>query len=147
MMSAPRSASIWVPNGPAPNCDTARMRTPSSGGRVMSGREPALAEGGVVFPGDEHGAGIGAHGFASLVHALGGHRNDAAVALARLPQREHAALRVESVADEGRLLVLELVDLEVREGPPQDTGHNHADHHPLCNRPQDQPLPLRELGL
>src|ERR1700752_181923 len=103
MMSAPRSASIWVPNGPAPNCETARMRTPSSGGRGMSVGEPALAEGGVVLPGNEHGAGIGAHGFASLVDALGRDRHDAAVALARLSQREHAALRVEGVADEGRL--------------------------------------------
>src|SRR3989338_253270 len=29
--SAPRSASIMVPNGPAPNCEPDKIRTPSSG--------------------------------------------------------------------------------------------------------------------
>src|SRR2546422_11754981 len=35
MTSAPRSASTWVPKGPAPNCETASTRRPSSGGRLI----------------------------------------------------------------------------------------------------------------
>src|SRR5258705_1724406 len=147
MMSAPRSASIWVPKGPAPNWDTARMRSPSSGGRVISVGEPPLAERRVALLRNEYFPGIRAHGLAALVDPLGGHRDDAAVALARLPQREHAALRVEGVADECRLLVLELVHLEVRDGPLRDVGHRHADHHAVDQRAQDHALLVLGVGL
>src|SRR5512138_3637108 len=100
MMSAPRSASIWVPKGPAPNCDTARTRTPSSGGRAMSVGQPALAEGGVALLRHQDLAGVRADDLAPLVEALGGDGDDAAIAPARLPQLQHAGARVEGVADE-----------------------------------------------
>src|SRR5512147_1040647 len=122
MMSAPRSASTWVPKGPAPNCDTARIRTPSSGGRAISVGQSALAEGGVALLGHEDFPGVRADDFAPLVEALGGDGDDAAVALARLPHLEHAGARVEGVADEGGLLVLERVDLQVGDGPSRDVG-------------------------
>src|SRR5215475_8340167 len=117
MTSAPRSASIWVPKGPAPNWETARIRTESSGGRLMSVGQTPLAEGGVVLPRHENLASIGADDLASLIEPVGLHRDDPAVALPGLPQLEHPAPRVEGVADEGRLLVLERVHLQVRDGP------------------------------
>src|SRR5712692_12115001 len=120
MTSAPRSASIWVPNGPAPNWETARIRSPSSGARLMSVGQPTLAEGGVALLGDQDGSRIGADCFASLVHAQGLHRDDTAVALTRLPQLEDPAPRVECIADEGGFLVLERVHLEVGDGAPRD---------------------------
>src|SRR5215470_11158611 len=116
MTSAPRSARSWVPKGPAPNCDTARIRSPSSGGRAISVGEPALTEGGVVLLGHEDLSRVGAHGFASLVRPQSLNGDDAAVALLRLAHLEHAGLRVECIADEGRLLMLERVDLEVGDG-------------------------------
>src|SRR5512145_2363384 len=105
MTSAPRSASTCVPKGPAPNCDTARMRTPSSGGRLMSVGEPALAEGRVVLLGDEDLASVGAYLVTALIRRMRFHGDDAAVALARLPQRHDTRVRVEGVADERGLLV------------------------------------------
>src|SRR5712692_9684616 len=125
MTSAPRSASIWVPKGPAPNWEIARIRSPSSGARLMSVGQPTLAEGGVALLGDQDGSRIGADCFASLVHAQGLHRDDTAVALARLPHLEHSAPHVECIADKGRFLVLEGVHFEVGNGPARDVGHRH----------------------
>src|SRR5690242_21836922 len=88
-MSAPRSASIWVPKGPAPNWETVRTRRPSSGGRAISVGQPALAEGGVALLGHQDGSREGAHDLAPLVEALGGHGDDPPVALPRLPQVQH----------------------------------------------------------
>src|SRR5262252_6456512 len=106
MISAPRSARTCVPKGPAPNWETARMRTPSSGGLAMSVGKLAVAEGGVVLLRDEDLAGVGAGLLAALIARGGLHGDDAAVALLRLAQREDAALRVQGVADEGGFLVL-----------------------------------------
>src|SRR5436309_5938611 len=136
MTSAPRSARTCVPKGPAPNWETARMRTPSSGGRVMSVREPAFAEGGVILPGHEDLSRIGAHLLAPLIVRGGLDGHDAPVALSRLPQLEHAAPRIQGVAEAGGLLVLERVHLEIGDGPPRDIGHRHADDHAVHERPQ-----------
>src|SRR5215831_12924266 len=115
MISAPRSASTWVPNGPAPNWETARTRTPSSGGLAMSVGKLARAEGGVV--------------------------------LLRLAQLEDAALRVQGVADEGGLLVLEGVHLEVGDGASGDVRHRHAYDHAVDERAQDHALLVLRVGL
>src|SRR5262245_41045254 len=112
MISAPRSASTWVPKGPAPNCDTARILTFSSGARAMSVGELALAEGRVVLHGHEDLAGVRADGVAALIDADGLDRDDSPVSSAGRGQLEHGAPRVERVADEGGLLVLQLVDFE-----------------------------------
>src|SRR5262245_43885985 len=147
MISAPRSASTWVPKGPAPNWDTARMRTPSSGGRGMSVREPAFAERGVVLPGHENLPRVGAHLLASLVGCGRLHRDDAAIALLRLAELEHPARGVQRVADEGGLLVLERVHFQVRDGAPRDVRHGHADHHAVDERAQDHALLVLGVGL
>src|SRR2546428_2395529 len=101
MISAPRSASTWVPKGPAPNCETARMRTPSSGGRfnrrwgsLMSIGQLAQAEGGVVSLRHENLPRIRAYLLAALVEPCGLHGHHTPVALARLVKLEHAALRI-----------------------------------------------------
>src|SRR3984893_14617995 len=122
MTSAPRSASIWVPKGPAPNWETARMRRPSSGGRLISIREPALAQGSVALLRHKDLPGVGAHHLVPLVEALGRHRDDPPVALARLPELQHAGARIEGVADEGGLLVLERVHLEVGDGAAREVS-------------------------
>src|SRR5215475_7651102 len=147
MISAPRSASTWVPNGPAPNWETARTRTPSSGGLAMSVGKLARAEGGVVLLRHENLAGVGADLLAALVARGGLHGDDAAVALLRLAQLEDAALRVQGVADEGRLLVLEGVHLEVGDGPPGDVRHRHVDVHAVDERAQDHALLVLGVGL
>src|SRR5215831_20408821 len=94
MISAPRSASTWVPKGPAPNWETARTRTPSSGGRAMSVGKLARAEGGVVLLRNEDLAGVGADLLAALVARGALHGDDPAVALLRLAELEDATLRV-----------------------------------------------------
>src|SRR5438045_1658997 len=106
MISAPRSARTCVPNGPAPNCETVKILTPSSGGRAISVRELALAEGRVVLLGNEHFSRVGADGVAPLIGADRLDAHDPAIAAARRDQLEHGAPRVERVPDEGGLLVL-----------------------------------------
>src|SRR5712692_6377489 len=154
MISAPRSASTWVPKGPAPNCETARMRTPSSGGRfnpgcgsLMSIGQLAQAEGGVVLLWHEHLARIRAYLLAALVERGGLHSYHAPVALARLVKLEHAALRIERIADEGGLLVLEGVDLKVGDGAPRDIGHAHTDGHAEDERAHHHALLVLGVGL
>src|SRR6185436_20260999 len=118
MTSAPRSASSWVPNGPAPNCETLTIRRPSSIGRSTAPALPVRLEGvlperGVVLLGNEGGAREGHDLLAALVAdaRLDAHR--AAVTLPRLPLGRDRRLRVEGVADEGRRLVDDPLDLEV----------------------------------
>src|SRR5215813_9282596 len=147
MISAPRSASTWVPNGPAPNWETARTRTPSSGGLAMSVGKLAIAEGGVVPLRHEDLAGVGADLLATLVARGGLHGDDAAVALPRLAQLEDAALRVQGVADEGGLLVFEGVHFEVGDGASGDIRHRHANDHAVDERAQDHALLVLGVGL
>src|SRR5262245_44810280 len=115
MISAPRSARTCVPNGPAPNCDTVRIRTPSSGARVISVRDLALAERRLVLLRHQHLSRVRADRVAALVGPDRFDTDDPAIALARRDQLEHRAPRVERVPDEGGLLVLEDVDLEIRD--------------------------------
>src|SRR4029453_4234297 len=103
MISAPRSARTCVPNGPAPNCDTVRMRTPSSGARDMSVRELAFAERRGVLPRHQHLSRVRADGVAALIGPDGLDAHHATIALARGDQLEHRAPRVERVPDEGGL--------------------------------------------
>ena len=70
-----------------------------------------LPQGGVGALGDEHLPDVGADGVAPLVRADRLHGHDAAIALPGLPQLEHPAPRVQSVADERGLLVAELVEI------------------------------------
>src|ERR1700675_2490504 len=111
MTSAPRSARTWVPKGPAPNWETARIRTPSSGGRrladtegepgsVMSVGQLALTQRGMVLLRDEDMARIGTHLVPSLVGGNGLDGHDPAIAALGLPQRVHRAARIERIADE-----------------------------------------------
>src|SRR5262245_970010 len=129
MTSAPRSASTWVPNGPAPNCETARMRTPCRGAARLSGsrsvisvRERAFAERGMVLLRHQHLARVAAHPLAALVDPDGLDGDDPAVALARLPQLDHGALGIERVADERRVLVPERVHLQVGDRRARHVG-------------------------
>src|SRR5207247_2535848 len=110
-------------------------------------REPAFAEGGVILPGHEDLSRIGAHLLAPLIVRGGLDGHDAPVALSRLPQLEHAAPRIQGVADEGGLLVLERVHLEIGDGPSRDIGHRHADDHAVHERPKDHPLLVLSIRL
>src|SRR5215813_3575457 len=147
MISAPRSASTWVPKGPAPNWETARMGTPASGGFAMSVGKLAGAEGGVALLRHENHAGVGADLLAALVARGGLHGDDATIALLRLAQLEDAALCVEGVTDEGGFLVLEGIHLEVGDGPSGDVRHRHADDHTVDEGAQDHALLVLGVGL
>src|SRR5687767_11536483 len=121
MTSAPRSARSWVPKGPAPNCETERMRSPASMGAVGAGARPARAAGGlfeedvaacglpalamftqrgVVLLGEQGGAREGHHALAALVRHARLHRDRAAVTLLGVARGQHGGLGVDGVADE-----------------------------------------------
>src|SRR2546425_1419397 len=155
MISAPRSASTWVPNGPAPNCETARMRTPSRGGLFLSCRgwslmsigQLARAKSGMVLLRHEHLARVRAHLLAALVQPRGLHGHHAPIALAGLVKVEDAALGIEGVADEGGLLVLERIHFQIGDGAPRDVGHAHADDHAEDERAHDHALLVLRVRL
>ena len=84
---------------------------------------------------------------AVLVEALGLDGDDAAVALGRELLVEHAGLGVDGVAVEGRLGVLERLDLEVGDGGAADVGDAHAQHQRVHEVADHQVLAVRRLVL
>src|SRR5207247_4414544 len=140
MISAPRSARTWVPKGPAPNWETARMRTPSRGGLAMSVGELAFSERGMSLLRHEDLPRVGADLIPTLVRSCRLDGDNAAIALLRLPQLEHAAAGVQGVADEGGLFVLECVHLEIGDGAPRNVGHALADDDTEDQRAQHHSL-------
>src|SRR6266851_3852230 len=147
MISAPRSASTWVPKGPAPNWETARMRTPSRGGLAMSVGKFAFSERGVALLRHEDLSRVGTDLVSTLVCRDRLDGDDAAVALLRLPQLPHAAHGVQRVADERGLLVLERVHLEIGDGAPRNVGDAHADDDAEDQRAQHHALLVLGVGL
>src|SRR5436190_2741177 len=84
---------------------------------------------GVALPDHELAAEV-ADLLAALVEAARLDRDDPAVGLARRRRGlEHLRLGVDGVAVEGRLAVLELLDLEVRDARAAHVGDAHPEHH------------------
>src|SRR6478672_10978819 len=96
----------------------------------------------------EHLAAKLAHDLAALVLADGVDRHDAAVGLRPgLHLVDHRRPRVDRVAVEGGLRVLQRLDLEVRDRLPRHVGHAHPEHERVDQVADDDVLAELRLGL
>src|SRR5215813_1560880 len=108
----------------------------------MLHRQLSLAEGGMVALGHQDGAPEGEHALSALVNRPRLHLHDAPIALTRLTLVEDAGLGIEGIAVEGRMVVSDLLDLEVGDGAPRDIGHREADADGEDERAEDDALSM-----